>query len=69
MTHTPKAKPPQKETSARLTYDDKQIDFPVLVGTENEHGLDIGRLLSDTGLITLDHGYVNTGHTESAITY
>jgi citrate synthase len=39
------------------------------VGTENERALDISKLRSETGYITLDEGYVNTGSTTSSITY
>jgi citrate synthase len=41
----------------------------VTVGTENEHAIDIRALRNDTGYITLDTGYMNTGATTSAITY
>jgi citrate synthase len=39
------------------------------VGTENEHAIDISKLRAQTGFITLDDAYVNTGATTSAITY
>ena len=55
--------------TARLTLDGKSIDFPVVVGTENERGLDISKLRADTGYITLDQGYGNTGSCQSAITF
>jgi citrate synthase len=54
---------------AKLQIGDSQIELPIVVGTENERALDIGRLRADTGHITLDEGYVNTGSTLSAITY
>ncbi len=54
---------------AKLTLDDKTHEFPVIVGTENEHGFDISNLLKDTGYITLDEGFANTGSTKSKITY
>jgi citrate synthase len=54
---------------ARLKVDDKEIELPLVVGTENERGLDISRLRGETGCITLDEGYMNTGATASAITY
>jgi citrate synthase len=54
---------------ARLHIDDKEIDLPLLVGSENERGLDISKLRAQTGCITLDEGYVNTGSTMSAITF
>ncbi len=54
---------------AKLQYGDRQIELPVHVGTENEHAVDISKLRAETGLITLDEGYVNTGATSSAITF
>src|ERR1700761_9136227 len=54
---------------AKLRFGEKEIDLPVVVGTENEKAIDISQLRAQTGLITLDEGYVNTGATTSAITY
>ena len=54
---------------AKLRIGDQQIDLPDVVGTENERALDISKLRAQTGYITLDEGYVNTGSTTSAITY
>ncbi len=54
---------------AELKYGDKIYQIPILVGTENEVALDISKLRDDTGLITLDVGYKNTGATKSAITF
>lgn len=54
---------------AKLKIDDQEIDLPVTVGTENERGLNISSLRAETGLITLDEGYVNTGSALSGITY
>ncbi|MFO0906009.1 MAG: citrate synthase [Pirellulales bacterium] len=54
---------------AKLQYGDRQIDLPVHVGTEQEYAVDISKLRAETGLITLDEGYVNTGATSSAITF
>ena len=45
------------------------IELPVIVGSENEHAVDISKLRADTGFITLDDGYANTGSCKSAITY
>lgn len=45
------------------------IDFPVVTGTENEKAIDISKLRAQTGYITLDPAYVNTGSCESSITY
>ncbi len=52
-----------------LKYKNKEYEFPVVSGTENEHAVDITTLRKDSGLITLDYGYLNTGSTKSAITY
>lgn len=53
----------------RVQYKDQNIELPLVVGTENEEAIDIGKLRGSTGLITKDIGYANTGSTESAITY
>jgi citrate synthase len=55
--------------AARLDLNGKQIELPIVVGTEQEHAIDISKLRAQTGFITLDEGYVNTGETTSAITY
>ncbi|HET6879206.1 MAG TPA: citrate synthase [Pirellulales bacterium] len=55
--------------SARLRVGDKEIELPVIVGTENERAIDISSLRAQTGCVTLDEGYVNTGATNSSITY
>ena len=54
---------------AELQYDGKVYELPVITGTENENAIDISRLRSDTGLITLDKGFKNTGSTQSSITF
>jgi citrate synthase len=55
--------------AARLTVGEEEIELPVTTGSENERGLDISRLRADTGLITIDEGFVNTGSTTSGITF
>jgi citrate synthase len=57
------------EGTARLELDGKSYDLPVIVGTENERALDISKLRAQSGAITLDEGYVNTGSTTSSITF
>jgi citrate synthase len=57
------------ESPAQFRHGDQQIDLPVVRGTENELAVDISKLRSQTGFITLDYGYMNTGATESAITF
>ena len=54
---------------AVLRFGDHEVELPVVRGSEEELGLDIAKLRAQTGLITLDYGFVNTGSTESAITY
>jgi citrate synthase len=55
--------------SIKLSCENVDLDLPVVEGTENERAIDISNLRQETGLITLDKGYVNTGSTRSAITY
>ena len=49
--------------------DGQTMDLPVLTGSENEKGIDISGLRKQTGYITLDPGFVNTGSCESSITF
>ena len=58
-----------KKKSAKLNYDGKEIDLPIITGSENEDAIDISKIRSETGLITLDKGFKNTGSTTSKITY
>ncbi len=51
---------------ARLKLGDRETDLPIIVGTEDERAIDISKLRAQTGFITLDEGYVNTGATTSA---
>jgi citrate synthase len=55
--------------TAKLTYGEKSIDLPVITGTEDESGVDISKLRGQTGLVTYDEGYKNTGACQSAITF
>ena len=55
--------------TARLEINGRTTEFPVVIGTEGEQGIDIAKLRSATGAITLDEGFVNTGSTTSAITF
>ena len=54
---------------AKLILPDREIDLPVVIGTQREKAIDISKLRSETGYITLDPGYGNTGSCKSAITY
>ncbi|MDJ0819869.1 MAG: citrate synthase [Desulfobacterales bacterium] len=53
----------------KLTYGDNEYELPVIVGSEGEKAIDISKLRSQTGLITLDTGYANTGSCTSNITF
>jgi len=55
--------------NARITVDGKDLEFPVLTGTESEKGIDIQNLRAKTGVVTLDPAFMNTASTESAVTF
>jgi len=55
--------------TAELIIDGKSYTFPIVEGSEGEMGINIGNLLEQTGTVTLDFGYKNTGATTSAITF
>ena len=55
--------------TAQLKIADKTIELPIVVGSEGEKAVDISKLRSETGFITLDHGYGNTGSCQSDITF
>ena len=57
------------ENTVKLTFEGKEYEFPLVVGTENEKAINIEKLRALTGLITLDSGYKNTGSCKSAITF
>ena len=57
------------EQKATLIVDGKSYEIPILVGTEGERAIDITRLRQQTGLITYDPGYANTGSCKSNITF
>jgi citrate synthase len=52
-----------------LSYNGKSYEFPVIEGSEGEKAIDIAKLRGQTGLITIDSGFKNTGSTESSITF
>jgi citrate synthase len=55
--------------NATITFGDHSTDLPVVHGTDGDIGIDIGQLRAQTGLVTLDNGFGNTGSCASAITY
>ncbi len=48
---------------------DKSIELPIIEGTEAERAIDISRLRDQTGCITYDPGYGNTGSCRSSVTF
>ena len=56
-------------TGAELRIGDRGLDLPIVRGTEGDDAIDIGRLRSETGLITYDPGYGNTGACTSEVTF
>jgi citrate synthase len=54
---------------AKLEVDGKVYQLPVVIGAEGERAVDISKLRDESGYITLDDGYSNTGSCTSAITF
>ncbi len=54
---------------ATLQFGNESHELPVVVGTENDRAIDIRRLRAETGFITLDDGFGNTGACSSQITF
>jgi citrate synthase len=57
---------PQKAT---LSYPGGTAEFPILPSVDGASSIDISTLTRQTGLTTLDSGFVNTAATRSAITF
>jgi citrate synthase len=57
------------ENTVSIHLEGKEVKLPVVVGTENEKALDIAKLRDESGYITLDTGYKNTGATKSSVTF
>ncbi len=58
-----------RSETASIGLDGRTLELPVVTGSEGERAVEIGQLRTETGLITLDPGYGNTGSCTSAITY
>nr|WP_092667494.1 citrate synthase [Agrococcus carbonis] len=52
-----------------LQHDGRSTELQVLEASDGRSAIDISRLTRDTGLTTLDYGFVNTASTRSAVTY
>ena len=57
------------ETTAEFMLNGKRCSLPLVEGSEKEQAIDISALRNETGFITLDDGYANTGSCQSAITF
>ncbi len=53
----------------KIELDGKTYELPVVEGSEGERAIDIRSLRAQTGYITLDSGYMNTGSCRSNITF
>jgi len=56
-------------SSAKLIIENQTLELPIITGSENEKAIDITKLRSTTGYITMDPGYGNTGSCISDITF
>ena len=59
----------QTQSASLQLPNDQSIDLPVIVGPEDEHAVDIKKLRAQTGYITMDEGYGNSGSCQSAVTF
>jgi citrate synthase len=62
-------KEPTMPDFAELRIGDQTVRLPIVIGSEGERAVDITKLRDETGVITLDPGYANTGSCRSAITF
>ncbi len=57
------------EKTAQLKLNGQSYELPVVEGSEHERAINIAALRNQTGHITLDDGFANTGSCQSAITF
>ena len=57
------------DNTAQLTIENQTYELPIVEGSEQEKAVDISKLRGESGYITLDRGFKNTGSTTSAITF
>jgi citrate synthase len=55
--------------TAQIIIDGKTLELPIITGSEGERAVDISRLRRETGLVTFDPGFANTGSCKSSITF
>ena len=68
-TPVPNNADPVEGTTATLSFAGGTAEFPILTSADGASSIDISTLTKQTGLTTLDYGFVNTSATKSAITY
>jgi citrate synthase len=56
-------------STVALRHPGGELELPVTKATEGSDGIEVTKLLSSTGLVTLDPGFVNTASCSSEITY
>ena len=61
--------PAENEPTTALSYPGGEHAMSIAKATEGNDGIELGKLLAETGYTTLDPGFVNTASTKSAITY
>ncbi len=59
----------QSGATAKLTLPSGEHEFKIVHPVEGAPGIELGKLLAQTGYITYDPGFVNTGAASSAIAY
>ena len=57
------------EDSARLLYQGREMELPLVAPTVGDWGIDISRLRADMGLITVDRGFGNTSQNPSSVSF
>ena len=55
--------------NAKLNFNNKDYEFNVVSGSENEKAIDVSTLRTKANLITIDPGFKNTGSCKSSITF
>ena len=55
--------------TAEIKFPDKTVSLPLIEGSEGEKAIDVSNLRQQTGYITIDNGYMNTGSCTSEITF
>src|ERR1044071_4547022 len=60
---------PTDPQTVALRHEGGELEMKVVPASEGASGIELGKLLSTTGLVTLDTGFVNTASCSSEITY